>query len=85
MRTKADGNITSKYRFNPHLSQYHAILFKAHGEKAKILARGEDLDTVFAGFKKIQYKPQKREPLKPKHKLRLWEDLEGVRDLIEKQ
>lgn len=86
MRNKVEGFQNVKNKFDPSKSTYHAILLKEHGEKAKVLLKASSLEQLFVGFKNVKVAPAKQTtPHKPKHKLRLWEDLEGVRDLIEKQ
>lgn len=72
--------------FNPNSSTYHAILFKVHGKKAKILVKSNSFDQIFSELKNLKIIPSKNiiKPYKPKHKLRLWEDLDGIRDLIKK-
>jgi len=82
--SKVDGSKKAKNKFDPNNSTYHAILLKVHGEKAKILLKASSLEQLFVGFKNVKVAtPKQTTPYKPKHKLRLWEDLEGVRDLIQ--
>ena len=85
--TYAKDSLTRNLKpFNPNTntSTYHAILFKVHAEKAKILVKSNSFDQLFSELKNLKVEKKRPEPRKPKFKLRLWEDLDGIRDLIKK-